>query len=31
MPRRLASADFPGTANDEAFAYDRVGNRLIAR
>ena len=24
---RLESADYPGTANDEAFAYDKVGNR----
>ena len=24
---RLTSADYPGTANDESFTYDKVGNR----
>jgi RHS repeat-associated protein len=24
---RLLSADYPGTANDESFSYDKVGNR----
>ncbi|ANE58013.1 RHS repeat protein [Methylomonas sp. DH-1] len=24
---RLLTADYPGTANDEAFSYDKVGNR----
>ncbi|WP_374336332.1 hypothetical protein [Methyloversatilis sp.] len=27
---RLTQVDAPGTANDEAFAYDRLGNRLTA-
>ena len=27
---RLLSADYIGTANDEAYSYDKVGNRLIA-
>jgi RHS repeat-associated protein len=27
---RLLSADYLGTANDEAYSYDKVGNRLIS-
>ena len=27
---RLTQVDAPGTANDEAFSYDRIGNRLSA-
>jgi RHS repeat-associated protein len=27
---RLLSADYIGTANDEAYSYDKVGNRLIS-
>jgi RHS repeat-associated protein len=27
---RLLSADYTGTANDEAFSYDKVGNRKIS-